>query len=256
LGSRDSSRNDAGVKNDKQDASAESYVTDEAIQKEKTNWLLVGLIAVSLLFHAGLFFHSSGKFIFKRPSYIEISVLNDVKPQARDIPRPQVHQKKSAPRQFQPDIQSDILRSEMAPAYKNANEIIAPAPVQPASEEYIPKDMKLDIHEFSLPEIATTGGFGSRMDYLDMVRLKIESRKEYPKSSQQRNIEGKVVVEFVISANGSVSALKVVNGSGDKDLDQAAILAVQKAAPFSSPPGKFFNGPVRVKVQIMFELLR
>jgi TonB family protein len=60
----------------------------------------------------------------------------------------------------------------------------------------------------------------------------------------------------VISANGSVSALKVVSGSGDKDLDQAAILAVQKAAPFSSPPEKFFNGPVRVKVQIMFELLR
>jgi protein TonB len=232
---------------------------DGAVQREKTNWLLFGLIAVSLAIHAGLFLHASGRFTFKPLTYIEISVQNNVKPQARNIPKPRAHHKISAPRQLsRPEIQPRISRPVTAPALKKANKIISPAPVfkKAAADENIPKEMKLDIHEFSLPEIVKTGGFGSRMDYLDMVRLKIESRKEYPKSSQLRNIEGKVMVEFVIGPDGSISALKVAGGSGDEALDQAAILAVQNAAPFSSPPENFFNGPVRVNVPIMFELIR
>ena len=233
-------------------------MTYEAVQKKKTNWLLFGLIAVSLIIHAGLFLHASGRFTFKPMSYIEISVQNNVKPQARNIPKPRVHHKVSAPRQLpQPDIQpgNSNRLPVIAPVHKNANQIFPMMPAQPAAVENIPKDIKLDVHEFSLPEIAETGGFGSRMDYLDMVRLKIESRKEYPENSQQRNVEGKVMVEFVIGSDGGISALKVAGGSGDRNLDQAAILAVQNAAPFSAPPEKFFNGPVRVKVPIMFELI-
>lgn len=234
-------------------ASTERYVA----QKKKTNWLLFGLIATSLVIHAGLFLHVSGRFTFKRLSYIEISVQNNVKPQARHIPKPRAHHKISAPRQMPPpNIQPRNRLPVIAPVPENANEIFSPIPVRPAAVENIPKDMTLDIHEFSLPEIAKTGGFGSRMDYLDMVRLKIESRKAYPKISQLRNIEGLVMVEFVIKSDGGVSALKVVNGSGDESLDQAAILAVQNAVPFSSPPENFFNGPVRIMVPIMFELIR
>jgi len=64
------------------------------------------------------------------------------------------------------------------------------------------------------------------------------------------------VVAFVIGSDGGVSGLKVIVGSGYPSLDNAAILAVKKASPFSSPPGKFFSDPVRVKVPVTFELIR
>jgi len=226
--------------------------------KKKTNWLLYTLIAVSLTIHVGIFFFSSGRFNFKKPSYIEISIRKNSRPKARHIPSPRVRPKVPVPQKSFPN---DVYSDYTVPVSKSVSEIPSDHYLQKIDSmhpvlEDIPKDIKPDIYEVSLPEIVETSGFGSRMDYLDMVRLKIERYKAYPVSARQRNIEGLVVVVFVIGFNGDVSGLKVTNGSGDPALDNAAILAVKKASPFLSPPGKFFSGPVRVKVPITFELIR
>ena len=201
-----------------------------------------------------IFLQSTGRFNFKKASYLEINIRKDSKPEARHIPRPRVRPKVPASQKsFQQDVYVPVPESvPKVPADHYSRKIDSIHPIL----EDIPKDIKPNIHEISLPEVVETGGFGSRMDYLDMVRLKIESRKAYPESAQQRNIEGLVVVEFVIGSAGGVSGLKVTSGSGYLSLDNAAILAVKKASPFSSPPAKFFNNPVRVKVPIMFELIR
>ena len=120
----------------------------------------------------------------------------------------------------------------------------------------IPEAVDMEVVEFSLPEVEEAGGFGSRMDYLDMVRLRIERYKQYPPFSRQRNIEGVVTVSFLIGPDGLISGLRVVRSSGFDSLDAAAILAVNNAAPFSAPPEKYFKQQVRVKVPISFELIR
>ncbi|MBC2717528.1 MAG: TonB family protein [Desulfobacteraceae bacterium] len=231
----------------------------ENINKEKPNWLLYFLVAVSIVIHAAFFLEASGRFRFKKISYIEIGVRKEVKPQTRQIPRPRIRQaaadalkKNQSP--VLPDYTVPVIESVPA-AVENLN----PDEFVPESEspsEDIPEDVKMDVVEFSLPEVEETGGFGSRMDYLDMVRLKIESRKQYPPFSRQRNIEGMVTVEFMIGPTGYIFGLTVVRSSGFPSLDEAAIAAVNNAAPFSSPPEKYFARQVRVKVPIAFELIK
>lgn len=55
---------------------------------------------------------------------------------------------------------------------------------------------------------------------------------------------GKVTVQFIVSADGSVSEVKVPQTSGDAALDQSAMSAIEKAAPFAPPADK--NHPLRV----------
>ncbi len=54
----------------------------------------------------------------------------------------------------------------------------------------------------------------------------------------------KVTVQFIVNANGSVKEVKVPQTSGDVALDQSAISAIEKAAPFAPLADK--NHPLRV----------
>jgi len=100
------------------------------------------------------------------------------------------------------------------------------------------------------------GGYGSRMSYLDMVRLKIEHHKKYPDIAQQRNLQGQVMVEFDINLDGRISEPSVSKSSGFRSLDLAALEAVKRASPFASPPRQFFNETIHINVPIRFELIR
>ena len=230
----------------------------ENIHKEKPNWLLYGLIAVSIVIHAAFFLEASGRFSFKKISYIEIGVRKHVKPQTRQVPRPRVRpptdMHKINPSRVLPDLTTPVI--ETVPKSLNDLNPAQSVPEPVFFSEDIPEELKTDVVEFSLPEVEQVGGFGSRIDYLDMVRLKIESCKQYPPFSRQRNMEGLVTVEFMIGSDGSISGLTVFRSSGFPSLDEAAIFAVNNATPFSPPPKKYFKGSVSVKVPIAFELIK
>ena len=51
-------------------------------------------------------------------------------------------------------------------------------------------------------------------------------RPKYPSSAMDNGIEGSVTVEFTIDTDGNVTNIKVTSSSGNKDLDRAAISAV------------------------------
>jgi protein TonB len=229
------------------------------LHKEKPNWLLFFLIAVSIIIHTGIFLQASGRFNFKKISYIEIGVRKQVKPQTRQIPMPRVRQAASAPDKTIPSYALPDFTTPMIEPVPEPDQNLNPVDSVPESvslSDDIPEAIDMEVVEFSLPEVEESGGFGSRMDYLDMVRLRIERYKQYPPFSRQRNIEGVVTVSFLIGPDGLISALRVVRSSGFDSLDAAAILAVNNAAPFSAPPEKYFKQQVRVKVPISFELIR
>jgi protein TonB len=94
------------------------------------------------------------------------------------------------------------------------------------------------------------------MNYLDMVRVKIENHKKYPDAAQQRNIEGQVTVEFTIQLDGRITEPSISKSSGYPSLDLAAIDAVKKASPFSSPPRDYFSDTIHINLPIRFELIR
>ena len=76
----------------------------------------------------------------------------------------------------------------------------------------------------------------------------------YPEAAQQNDIQGRVVVKFVVEKDGSIGQATVVRGV-DKDLDREAIRVVKKMPRWQ--PGKnngvavrsYFNLPVTFKLQ-------
>ena len=81
------------------------------------------------------------------------------------------------------------------------------------------------------------GGDAALMSY-------INKHIKYPQSALDANIQGKVVVQFVVEKDGSVGEAIVARGL-DKDLDQEAIRVSKSLPKFN--PGTNANGePVRV----------
>ncbi len=64
----------------------------------------------------------------------------------------------------------------------------------------------------------------------------------YPEAAQQNDIQGRVIVKFVVEKDGSIGAADIVKGV-DKDLDREAIRVVKKMPKWQ--PGK--NNGVAVR---------
>lgn len=249
---------------------------DEDTEKRiKINWLLVGLMAVSVAIHAGVFLQMSGMVDFKPSSYIPISIRKDVKPPVRAIPKPPARQPLPAARKPRPGIAPDQTVPSIAPVPEESKyiqpvempsmESLAPArdTEPPAAQETLPETVPAPLPDADAGDTALSqsqpvddGGDAARMNYFNAVRLKIESHKKYPETARQQQMEGVIVAAFVIHPDGSISDLSVASGSGHESLDTAALEAVTNAAPFSPLPAKYFNKPATVKVPIAFQIIR
>jgi protein TonB len=67
----------------------------------------------------------------------------------------------------------------------------------------------------------------------DMVRKRIEELKHYPRIARENHWEGRVVVQAVIKADGTVGDLSVAESSGHALLDQEALVVMRKASPLA-----------------------
>ncbi|BFU90174.1 MAG: hypothetical protein NTAFB01_13610 [Nitrospira sp.] len=67
----------------------------------------------------------------------------------------------------------------------------------------------------------------------DMVRKRIEELKHYPRIARENHWEGRVVVQAVIKADGTVGDLSVAESSGHALLDEEALVVMRKASPLT-----------------------
>jgi protein TonB len=65
----------------------------------------------------------------------------------------------------------------------------------------------------------------------DLLWKRIEELKRYPTLARANHWEGKVVVQAVIRADGTVGALSVAESSGHALLDEEAMVVMRKASP-------------------------
>ena len=225
--------------------------------KRKPNWLLRGLILISLGIHAVIFMHIAGIYHSKALSVIELTMKDISRPPSRSIPRPRLRPKNT----LRPSNIKEIkVRKSVIPRLK------------PMKAEPVQRDLPDTLMErISMPDIpddagpgiaawepgdqmAETGDYNTSNDYLDMVRLRIESHKKYPETARGRRVEGRTTIHFVIEPDGRVSSLKVARGSRNKALDKAAFSAVKESSPFPRPPAHLFKGPIPLELTIVFEL--
>lgn len=77
---------------------------------------------------------------------------------------------------------------------------------------------------------------------------------KYPVIAQESGIQGRVICEFVVNKDGSISDIKVIRSGGDASLDKEAVRVI-KAMP-KWKPGMQRGKPVRVKytVPVHFKL--
>jgi len=211
--------------------------------KRKPNRLMAIMIAVSLALHALIFLHVAGIYRSRALSYIELTLQDISKPAGRAIPRPRAHN--TAPR-------VEKVNQRQLPAMQS------PVPVMNALNQNVAESLAADIGTPAVPLSGwdTEGApvFATSADYFDLVRMKIESRKQYPPEAREKQVQGRVLVRFVITNDGHLSSLEIVKSSRHDVLDQAALAAVRNAAPFPRPPTDMFKEQLRVELTILFEL--
>jgi len=96
---------------------------------------------------------------------------------------------------------------------------------------------------------AQTGGDTTqRRAYLGKLRRTLERNKINPRSRQN----GTVLIIFKVGASGQLISRKVKKSSGSKLLDDAAMAALDRAAPFPPMPENVAQGPLEVQVPFKF----
>ncbi len=215
----------------------------------KPNRLMLGLIGISLCVHLLLLMRVAGIYRSNALTYIELTMQDIAKPVGRSIPRPRVRHK--APKRT--DVKKIHIQKQHIPPIKID-------PVDNTLPDTIMQDIGVpDIPDSPGANIAdwdpvTTTEFVTANDYFDMVRLKIESRKKYPDFARSRRIEGRVTIRFVITTDGRVTSVMIVERGRHSSLNKAALNAVKDAAPFPRPPSNLFKEPLHMEITIVFEL--
>jgi len=214
---------------------------------------LYSLLCVSFVIHLVLFLRISKLYSSNSLTYIELTLQNISKAPVRSIPRPR-HRSKPPD---QPQEIKELRVTQLIPRLK-------PISIEPAEKD-LPDSLvegisMPDIPDVSSPDISEWSPDQSACDYtttdsyLEMVRLRIERHKRYPKSAKIRQIEGSVTVRFVIRPEGDIRSAEVVKTSGSKTLDEAALMAVKDAAPFPKAPASLFKEDIPLQLTIVFEL--
>lgn len=212
--------------------------------KTKPNWLLRGLVGISLGIHLIIFMHIAGVYQSEALTYIELTLKDFSKPPSRNIPRPRFRPK--TPKQPK-DIKQLNIRKRIIPCSK--------AMKMDTVEKNLPDSLMESVSMPIIPDNPVDmSDYVTSNDYFEMVRLRIESHKRYPNAAKRRQIEGQVTVRFAIEPDGRISSLKIVKSTRHRALDQAALSAVKEASPFPKPPKNLFKRSIPLEITIMFEL--
>ena len=85
-------------------------------------------------------------------------------------------------------------------------------------------------------------------NYLDAWRRKVEriGNLNYPDEAKRRKLYGNLILHVAVRANGAVESIRVLNSSGHKLLDDAAVRIVKLAAPFAP-----FSAEIRGETDIL-----
>lgn len=92
------------------------------------------------------------------------------------------------------------------------------------------------------------GDSTAHLAYLGKLRSHIERNKINPRTT----LKGTAVVHFSVNANGEITDRRITKSSGSKVLDEAALAAVDKSAPFPAIPSTLNRQKIEVTVPFRF----
>lgn len=230
---------------------------ESVLQKNKgPNWLLRIFLCISAGIHLIILIKVSGLSNWKPLNYIELELKEMSRPWAREIPRPR-QRLRSSPKVENPRV---LTVSRSQPPRHMPQKIDRPEEPDNGLGEEIPMPdlgapVSCTVISQWQPEMFADGSevYSTAASYLEMVKLRIEQHKRYPQQAQERQIQGRVPVSFVITPEGEARDIKVITPQHEL-LDEAALKAIRDAVPFPRPPERLFKGAVPLRVVVVFEL--
>lgn len=90
--------------------------------------------------------------------------------------------------------------------------------------------------------------------YLQELRIAINNNKKYPKISKRLKEQGKVVLSFRVLKSGKFVNINIINSSGKKRLDNAALNAVIDTKSFKAIPNELNINFIDISLPIKFRL--
>ena len=232
-------------------------------------------ISLSIVAHA-IFFSlflslASYKPIQKKIIALDFSIIESLKPVAapapktavkpeplkpvkkiKETPKPVIRKGKLPGPKLGPVIKKEPLTPEPVPVEQT--DIIEP--ITPIEEVMKEPDIFSDIEEETFEDVslaqaaidspAPPSSTGSAADakaqYLKhhflYIKEAIQKNIIYPRVARRRGWQGTATVSLVVCEDGTVTDIKIVEGSGFTLLDKNAIASVKKAAPFPAPPAR------------------
>jgi TonB family protein len=90
-------------------------------------------------------------------------------------------------------------------------------------------------------------------ELIALLHTAIQKAQRYPASAQEMEREGRATLSFTLHKNGTVSELTVLRSSGTSSLDNAALAAVNDAAPFQQVE-RYLSTPQVYQIDVVFRL--
>ena len=88
--------------------------------------------------------------------------------------------------------------------------------------------------------------------YAQELRRRISSAIDYPSEAVELGLKGEVKIRLSILSSGQLKEALVIRSSGSGILDNAAINAIKKLAPFPSFPGSIESNEIAVDIPIIY----
>lgn len=122
-----------------------------------------------------------------------------------------------------------------------------PPKLEVKPQEAVPEQVAIETEQAS--SVKQSAGDQTKFSrYLGELRTKLEKNKINPRS----RYSGTVWLRFTVGDNGEIVDHTIATSSGSKVLDDAAVAALERAAPFPPIPGEVATRPLVVSVPFKF----
>lgn len=118
----------------------------------------------------------------------------------------------------------------------------------------ISKDKLLDQELTAIQPVPLNTKEPKYLPYFEHIKRKIEDVLVYPVKAAKDGISGDLLLEFVLSREGKLRGIKIINTSGYTILDDSSVIAVQMASPFNPIPDSLDRSTIKITASFHYYL--
>jgi len=218
-----------------------------SLEDMKLTFLLIGLVSVLMICYVAINWTKEEvekyEVVNEEMNFEdELEIDQTTQDEKPEPPAPEVIQEVQELQIVDDDVQTESI--EVTSEDNQQEEVVIHAPVEIEEKEEEEDEQTIFVVVETMPEFP--GGQQALFKYLN------ESVK-YPVIAQENNVQGRVIVQFVVEKDGSVTDVQVVR-SVDSSLDKEAKRVISSMPKWK--PGKQRGKAVRVKytVPVNFKL--